>query len=269
MKKIHNIDLSEISLYGGKGASLGELTKVSGVKVPAGFVLSTAINKDNLHQHQEQILRMLAELNVEYVAVRSSATKEDSQAHSFAGQFDTFLNVTREKLLAYILKCYESLNSEKIINYCQSRDVDSGEIDLAIVVQSMINGEVSGIAFSANPVTKNRQEIVIEAGLGLGEYIVSGVITPDKYVFCRKSKSLKIMDINYQEHMLMCVDGKNIHTEVSLEKRNKRKLTDDEIDMLVEIILNIEKHYKKPMDIEWVIKNKNIYITQARPITTL
>ncbi len=271
IKFLRSISRSEVALFGGKGSSLGELKGIKNVNVPEGFVLSTEIDLKNLEEFSNEILNNFDKLKIKTVAVRSSATKEDAFDTSFAGQFDTFLNVTRDKLIEKISECYNSLNSERIINYCKGKHVNPEEIKIAVVVQKMIQSEISGIAFSNNPINKNANEIMVEAGFGLGEYMVSGIITPDKYIFDKKSKKIIDKKINYQEFKLCFNEDRleNERLEVSLEKRNAQKLPTKYFLSLLENILDIEAHYGRPMDIEWAIEGGIIYITQARPITTL
>lgn len=262
------ISYKDIKLFGGKGASLGELASIE-IKVPEAFVLSTKISAQNINFFKKSILKSFDKLKTQFVAVRSSATKEDTINSSFAGQFDTFLNVDKKHLLLKILQCYKSLESDRIINYCKSKKINPKSIKIAVVVQKMVQSEISGIAFSVNPVNNNLEEIMIEAGFGLGEYIVSGIITPDKYILNKKTGKVKERKINYQEFKLAYFGGQNKKLEVPLEKRNAVKLTDKYIDELLKSIKKIEKKYKKPVDIEWAIEDSEVYITQARPITTL
>lgn len=265
---LNTISLDDTPLCGGKGSSLGELTRM-GVAVPKGFVITTEISPANLRAHEKGICVAFDALKATHVAVRSSATKEDSHDSSFAGQFDTFLNVDRRHLIAKIKACYASLHSDRITSYCKSQKIPLDSIKVAIVVQKMVQSEVAGVGFSANPVNDRRDEIMVEAGFGLGEYVVSGIITPDKLIFDEKSSKLKEIKINYQEHALVLTGGANVKTQVPLVKRNAQKLPLVQATSLVATLKNIEKHYKKPVDIEWAIENGKVYIMQARPITTL
>jgi len=265
---LDSITYKDIELFGGKGASLGELVHMN-VNVPNAFVIGANINQGNIKEFKRDILINFDKLKTKYVAVRSSATKEDSVASSFAGQFDTFLNVGKKNLIEKILECYNFLSSDRVISYCKSKKINPKKIKIAVVVQKMIQSEISGIAFSINPINNNLNEIMIEAGFGLGEYVVSGIITPDKYLFNKKTGKLLERKINYQEYMLSNFNGLNKKIELPLVKRNAPKLVSKYFTRLVKNINKIEKHYKKPVDIEWAIENNILYITQARPITTL
>jgi len=245
-KQFSEIRKEDILIAGGKGASLGEMFN-SGIPVPDGFVLTTEIYGKNLFDFQKEILARFDSLGAKFVAVRSSATVEDSPQNSFAGQFETYLNVTRENLLENIKKCWNSINSEKINKYLQGKGIDKDKIKIAVVVQKMVNSEKSGIAFSVHPVTQDRNQIIIEAGFGLGEAIVSGQITPDSYVV-EKNKFI-ILDKN--------IAGK------------QQILSDNEILELSKLVVKIENHFNFPVDIEWAIKGGMIDILQSRPVTTL
>lgn len=244
----------DVALVGGKGASLGELMSI-GVKVPPGFVLTTEFDQKKLDEGKEQILKAFDELGLDHVAVRSSATAEDGLDNSFAGQFDTFLGVDRDNLIEKIKECFKSLNSPRIKAYCESKSMDPNEIKMAVVVQEMLDSEVSGVCFTANPVTRDTNQIMIEAGIGLGEAVVSGTITPDNYLVDKKT--LEIIDKTISNQKDMGDIGK------------KQKLSDDLIQELSKQSISIEKHYQKPMDLEWAVEKNNLYILQARPITTL
>jgi len=266
---LNKISPNDIARFGGKAASLGALSNIKGILVPSGFAIGVEATALNLRKFEKDITDRFHSLKTRHVAVRSSATAEDAAEASFAGQFDTFLNVTKGNLIKYIRKCYGSINSDKVRNYIRSKEMSRGSINIAIVVQKMIQSEISGVAFSVNPVSGNKNEIIVEAAYGLGEYIVSGVVTPDKYIFNKKSLELKDRKINYQKHRLALGTNENKKEEVPLVYRNAQKLKKRYFSPLLKNIIEIERRYKTPMDIEWAIADKRIYITQARPITTL
>jgi len=205
-----------------------------------------------------------------YVAVRSSATAEDLPGASFAGQQETFLNVNSTKnLVEHVRKCWASLFTSRAIYYRKKQGFNIDKVAIAVVVQKMVNSEISGIVFTANPITNNLDEIVLEAGYGLGEAIVSGSVTPDTYIYNKKEKNLteKTIAIQTWKYTKNTLGNKKENVKIDLQK--KQKLDDTNILKLAKICVNIEDHYQKPMDIEWALENNELFIVQARPITTL
>lgn len=219
---------------------------------------------------QKEILSEFKKLKSKYVAVRSSATAEDSSAASWAGELETYLDTTEKKLVENVKKCWSSLFTSRAIFYRQEKGLLKTKVSVAVVVQQMVESEISGIAFTVHPVTKDKNQMIIEAGWGLGEVIVSGQVTPDSYVIDKRDYSL--IDINVSDQDMMIVrDVKGGVKKVSppKTKQEKQKLSENKIIELAKICVNIEKHYKKPQDIEWALTKGKFYITQSRPITTL
>ena len=202
------------------------------------------------------------------VAVRSSATAEDLPTASFAGQQDTYLNVKGEAyLLKKVKECYASLFTPRAIYYRNEQKFDHSKVGLAVVVQKMIESEKSGAAFSIDPVTNDKNRIVIEAIFGLGEYIVQGKVTPDHYEVDKRSLVITKKEISKQD--VKFVKSNIANKEVKLGKAGSLiKLTDQEIIKVALLVRDIEKHYCFPQDIEWAVQNNRVYITQSRPITT-
>lgn len=236
IQSLNEISREDDNLVGGKAASLGELTKAN-FPVPAGFVITVEgmgkINKD-------EILQAFNALNAKRVAVRSSAVAEDSLQASWAGQLETYLNVSREDLIAKIKDCWNSIKSERAQSYAARQNLSEEQLLVAVVVQKMVDSKVSGVMFTANPVTNNRKEIVIESVEGLGEALVQGLVTPDNFVVDKKSLEIKQGD------------------------------SQDETAELAKMGKAIENHFGSPQDIEWAIdKEGKIWILQSRPITTL
>lgn len=264
IKNISNIRLKDVGLYGGKGASLGELVKM-GINVPNAFVIP--VNLLDLNKFKKEIFSAFKKLCSQYAAVRSSANVEDSSLYSFAGQFETYLFVDKENLLDKIFLSRKFLSSDKIQAYCKTRNISRERIKLAVVVQKMIRSDYAGICFTMNPVTQNSNEIIIEACYGIGEALVSGKITPDYYSI--KHGKIK-KKVNKQAFKLVYDPKKQTtqYIKVPKELQNTQKLKDNHIKKIVEIAKKIENHYGKPMDIEWAIEGDRIYILQARPITT-
>ncbi|MFA6513245.1 MAG: phosphoenolpyruvate synthase [Patescibacteria group bacterium] len=202
------------------------------------------------------------------VAVRSSATAEDLPTASFAGQQDTYLNVKGEAyLLKKVKECYASLFTQRAIYYRNEQKFDHSKVGLAVVVQRMIESEKSGVAFSIDPVTNDKNKIVIEAIFGLGEYIVQGRVTPDHYEVDKRSLVITKKEVSKQD--VKFVKSNIDNKEVKLGKEGSQiKLSDQEILKVAMLVRDIEKHYYFPQDIEWSIKNNRVYIIQSRPITT-
>lgn len=324
-KNFKQLSKKDVSIAGGKGASLGEMTR-AGMPVPPGFVVLAgaferfleetdiaadieAILKKVNHKDvnsvdkasaeirriildekipkdiQDEIMGSLTLLSSphptlsrkgrgghtnKFFAVRSSATAEDSKTASWAGELETYLNVTEKNILTNVKKCWSSLFTPRAIFYRFEKKLHKNKVSVAVVVQQMVQSEISGISFTVHPVTKDYNQMVLEAGLGLGEAIVGGMITPDTYIVHKNDFS--ILDINVSEQSFAIVktaSGKNTNKKLSKAIGGKQKLTGKQIVELAKICKNIEKHYKHPQDIEWAYQKGKFYITQSRPITTL
>ena len=205
-----------------------------------------------------------------YVAVRSSATAEDLPEASFAGQQATFLNVRgHDMVVRAVQECWASLFEPRAIYYRQERGYDHLKVGLAAVVQEMVQSESSGVMFTVEPTTNNQSLIAIEAGFGLGEAVVSGSITPDRYIVRKDTLAIVEKNIAKQDWMIVKVDGRNERVDVPPERRSEQKISDDHILELAKLGKSIEAHYGFPQDIEWAIAGNRVYIVQSRPITTL
>ena len=203
-----------------------------------------------------------------YVAVRSSATAEDLPDASFAGQQETYLNVKGEdNVVEMVKKCWGSLYTPRAIYYRIQKGFRHEDVSIAVVVQKMVNSEKSGVMFTSHPVS-GEKIAVIEAVFGLGEAIVSGIVTPDTYVYDRIERKLKEIIIGEKRLMIVRQNDKTVEVELG-DKAKERVLSDEEIERLVNIGEIIEEHYGKPQDVEWAIEKDKIYIVQSRPITTI
>lgn len=207
----------------------------------------------------------------ERVAVRSSATAEDLPEASFAGQQETYLNIRGEKnLIDTIKKCFASLWSDRAIAYRKETGFDKKKISLAVVVQKMIESDVSGVLFTVNPTNQNKKEMMINASYGLGEAVVSGMVTPDTVIWDRRRNEISNKILGSKEISIIYEEsGGTIQIDNDEEKRKSFAISTREIQDLTKLAEKIEKHYAYPQDIEWAIKNNKIYILQARAITTL
>ena len=310
IKQFQQISKNDTSEAGGKGASLGEMTQADIPVPPGYVVLAPAFERflhetdltqeldailhtvkhDEIHtvEHASEKIRALItsakipddisaeirdyfkQLGAQYVAVRSSATAEDSAVAAWAGQLDTFLNTTENNLIENVQKCWASLFTPRAIFYRFEKGMHGQKISVAVVVQKMIESESSGVAFSVHPVTEDENQLIIEAGFGLGEAIVSGKITPDSYVVEKSPR--RIIDKNIalkNRAFYRAPAGGNEWRNVSKSLASSQVLTDEQILDLADLVVRIERHYEFPCDIEWAMEKGKFYITQSRPITTL
>ena len=264
---------------GGKAANLGELLRM-GIEVPPGFV----VDADEFDKHfngectsiknildlmrlsglLEQVSKAYDKMGAGKVAVRSSAVGEDGSILSFAGQHDTYLSIEgRENVIAAMLKCWASINNTRASEYRKSNGVKKAS--MAVVVQRMVDSEVSGVMFTVDPTqVVDGSMMVVEAVWGLGETIVSGTITPDRYMI-HKSGKLTEMRIVAQDWALR--DGAQVPIDTELQV--SPKLTKAQILQLADMGMKLELEYGWPQDIEWALAGGQIYIVQSRPITTL
>ena len=309
------LNKKDAHLTGGKGASLGEMTQAGIPVPPGFVVLADSfeqfIRETDLVQeidtilhkvdHRQihtvesaseqiralilnaempkdigtEIMKHFNQLKCKYVAVRSSATAEDGKDHAWAGQLESYLNTTEDQVLTKVKLCWSSLFTPRAIFYRFEKGLHSTKISVAVVVQKMVESEVSGIAFSVHPVTEDYNQLIIEAGFGLGEAIVSGSVTPDSYVVEKELRNILDINISTQDRALYRSEhasvehGNNEWINIPEPKASSQVLTKAQILELSEIILKIEKHYGFPCDIEWAYEKGKFYIVQSRPITTL
>jgi rifampicin phosphotransferase len=272
----------DIAVAGGKGANLGELTR-AGLPVPPGFVLTTAAYRAVAGERRDgftfrpvpedmarEITEAWAALGGEPVAVRSSATAEDLEEASFAGQQDTYLNVRgAEALLAAVQQCWASLWTERAVAYRAAHGVDPAEVALAVVVQKMVEAEAAGVMFTANPTNGRRDELVLSAAWGLGESVVGGSVTTDDLVV--EKASLRVASRTTADKAVMTVYAQERTEEVPVpvERRRAPVLDDKAAAVLAELGVRVEQHYGSPQDIEWARADGEFFLVQSRPITAL
>jgi len=322
LRNFQNLNKNDTDLAGGKGASLGEMLQAGIPVPPGFVILAETFEKfleetdlnvevdavlhtvDHNAMHTveaasekiqtlirnaqmptdiaQEIEKFFMQLDAEFVAVRSSATAEDGAENAWAGQLDSYLNTTKENLLEKVQHCWASLFTPRAIFYRFEKNLHKQKISVAVVVQKMVASEISGIAFSVHPVTEDYNQLIIEAGFGLGESIVSGQITPDSYVVSKSKiqnnksqtnlKQLEILDINIATQtrgLYRAKNGGNEWQEITESQASSQVLTQEQILELSELIIHIEKHYGFPCDIEWAFEDGKFYIVQSRPITTL
>jgi pyruvate,water dikinase len=306
-----NIDRTKSMLAGGKGANLGELSKVRGISVPAGFCITTSAykkitgNHRELHRLMNELMHCgaaerekisgisatvrtiiestpipedIAEEIAEHLAkfdkkdafaVRSSATAEDLPTASFAGQQDTYLNITgKDAILQHISKCWASLFTDRAVTYRIQNRFSHHDVYLSVIIQQMVFPQVSGILFTADPVTSDRKLLSIDAGFGLGEALVSGLVSADNY----KVREEKIAGKKIATKKLAVYGLKEGGTETRQlppGQQTAQTLTDPQILQLARTGRKIEAHFGQPQDIEWCLAGDTFHIVQSRPITTL
>lgn len=204
------------------------------------------------------------------VAVRSSATAEDLPGASFAGQQATLLNIRGEaNLLEAVKECWASLFTSRSIFYRTQNKIPHEKVKIAVMVQKMIQSEVSGVMFTVNPVTNEKEQIIIEAVWGLGELIVQGSVVPDSYIVQKETHDILAKEISDQSIALVKVGPDNKEVEVPEKKRALQKISDREVISLAKLGEQLQKHYYFPQDVEWAKEGGKLYIVQTRPITTL
>lgn len=300
VRRLDQLNMGSISIAGGKASSLGELItngyKVPKGYVILAQGFTYFIKKNNLKGKisqlekniditqlstidetskkickiildavfpEELICEILSEhkkLGAKIVAVRSSAICEDSKTTAWAGLFKSYLNTKQDELILNIKKCWASLYSKEVISYKHRNNLQYENSSIAVIIQEMINGDVSGTGFSVHPVSCNHNHILIESALGMGEAIVSGEIIPHSYVIDKYRK--RIISKNIQDYNLKSEFKERIFS-------NKDILTHTEINKLVNVLIKLENHFNYPVDIEWTKKGNRTYLLQCRPITTL
>ncbi|OGG86801.1 hypothetical protein A3B87_01660 [Candidatus Kuenenbacteria bacterium RIFCSPHIGHO2_02_FULL_39_13] len=218
---------------------------------------------------KKEIVAEFKKLKAPLVAVRSSATAEDSKTASWAGELETYLNTDEKDLIENVKKCWSSLFTPRAIFYRHEKKLLKAKVSVAVVIQKMVQSDVSGICFTVHPVTQDKNQMIIEAGFGLGEAIVSGQITPDSYVIDKRDWSIIDINIAKQAQQIIKIDRITAMTKIKKADQEKQKLSGKKIIELAKLCGQIEKHYGFPCDIEWAMEKGKIYITQSRPITTL
>ncbi|MGW2864800.1 rifamycin-inactivating phosphotransferase [Streptomyces sp. NPDC001205] len=308
---LRDVDESQAAVVGGKGAHLGALSRIEGIRVPDGFCVTTDAFRrvmaqapsveDRLEElartnpdDQETVRTLSAEIRriIEDIAlpddlvaaitgalarlgegaacaVRSSATAEDLPTASFAGQQDTYLNVMGPtEILRHISRCWASLFTERAVTYRRRNGIDHRTVHMAVVVQRMVFPDAAGILFTADPVTGNRTVATVDAGFGLGEALVSGLVNPDSFKVRDGEVVARTISAKRRAVHALPTGGTR---EVAIEpgQQEHPALTDEQALRLVRLGRRIEAHFGRPQDIEWCLVDDDFRIVQSRPITTL
>ena len=308
---LQEIDKTQVAVVGGKGAHLGELSHIEGMRVPPGFCVTTNAFRrimaeapsigdllDRLSRLNPGDRNAIGTLSAEIrrtfeaiaipddvatavtlalarlgehaaYAVRSSATAEDLPTASFAGQHDTYLNIVGPTaILRHVGRCWASLFTEQAVTYRLRNGFDHRKVHMAVVVQQMVFPHAAGILFTADPVTSNRKVTSVEAGFGLGEALVSGLVNADVYKVrdgevVAKAVATKRLAIHASPA------GGTQEQAIGPERQEQPALTDAQVMRLAELGRQIEAHFGRPQDIEWCLVDDGFQIVQSRPITTL
>jgi len=263
------INYADKNISGGKGASLQKLTEFN-FNVPP-FEIVTSIDfkywENNKELSEEAITRIENFSNLsksKSFAVRSSATAEDGANNSYAGVLETFLYTEASDIIDKIIKCFNSFYSDRILQYEQMRDSGKQRGSMAVVVQEMIESDISGVAFSRSPDIDDSL-VYIEAGIGLGEGVVSGLVDVDRFYVNRFQEIIK-KDISNKQSKIAYCPKESIVKEFKIDEK-EQSLSSSELNELTKVILDIEKHYGFACDVEWSFHNGILYILQVRPIT--
>ncbi|MZF84731.1 rifamycin-inactivating phosphotransferase [Streptomyces sp. SID5643] len=308
---LQEVDETQIAVVGGKGAHLGALSRITGIRVPGGFCVTTEAfrrivtrepsveelldqlsrsdpdDREAIRTLSERMRRAIEAIAVPAglaaaitgalarhgeqaaYAVRSSATAEDLPTASFAGQQDTYLNVIGPTaVLRHISRCWASLFTERAVTYRRRNGIDHRTVHMAVVVQRMVLPHAAGVLFTADPVTGNRKVATVDAGFGLGEALVSGLVNPD--VFAVRDGEIVTRTIAAKQRAVHALpDGGTQERAVDSQRQEQPALTDAQVVRLVHLGRRIEAHFGRPQDIEWCLDDDGFQIVQSRPITTL
>jgi pyruvate,water dikinase len=308
---LQEVDQTRVAVVGGKGAHLGGLSRIEGVRVPGGFCVTTDAfrrimaevpsidglidelsrvnpdDRDAIRTLSARIRRTIEEITVPddlaaavtralarlgegaAYAVRSSATAEDLPTASFAGQQDTYLNIVGPtEILRHISRCWASLFTERAVTYRRHNGIDHRTVHMAVVVQRMVFPHAAGILFTADPVTGNRKVSTVDAGFGLGEALVSGLVNPD--VFTVRDDEIVARTIGVKQRAVQALPaGGTREVAIDAGRQEQPSLTDEQVLRLVRLGRRIEAHFGRPQDIEWCLADDGFRIVQSRPITTL
>lgn len=261
--RLDRLDTADLKKVGGKASNLGKLM-ACGENVPEGYVIWL----DSGEIDESLLLKYYDDMNCERAAVRSSAIYEDGEKAAWAGQLETLLNVSRSGLVDAVSTCRNSIFTDRAKSYAKSHGVKAELRHVAVVVQKMIDCDVSGVAFSKNPISGNKLELMIEAGYGLGEAIVSGIITPDNYILDSETGNILNSSIFTQDEMLVSGEFGSEWIKVSEHDKSKPKVSKQMLEELCFSVRRIKDYFGFEVDVEWGFCDGELYIMQCRPITT-
>lgn len=204
------------------------------------------------------------------VAVRSSALDEDGHSSSFAGQYDTYLNIVgAENICDAILRCWASADGDRMQSYRQEQNLNATSSEIAVLVQQLVQAETSGVVFSANPVNGNRNELMINASWGLGESVVSGTVTPDTLIIRKGDFHVVDSFLGPKSRMTVLSDDGTEEVDVPKPQQKMMCLKDEQVREVAELAVNLEDRMGWPVDLEFAYRGDDLFLLQCRPITTI
>ncbi len=271
----------DIALVGGKVANLSRLA--TAYRVPPGLCLTTAAHEQWIASNEQwptELFDKLADaykematrsaLDQPQVAVRSSAVDEDGGDASFAGQYETYLNIVGvEAIVDAVSRCWQATCSPQVLEYRRQNNLPTDDIRIAVLVQQMVPADIAGVAFSANPVNSNRDEVVINSSWGLGESIVGGTVSPDSFIVDKNELQIKERQIAAKKRMTISHSKGTREVDVPRFMRAQPTLDDNKTLEITRLTIALENEMGWPVDIEYAYHGEDLYLLQCRPITTL
>jgi pyruvate,water dikinase len=271
IRYLRELSLVDIQQVGGKAAGLGEISR-AGCDVPPGFVVPREYHEQWLRgkldrSFEGDVRDYCARVGARYYAVRSSGIVEDGTSASWAGQFDTYLGIEQEMVPARIYDCWRSPGSAHATAYAEGHGALETRWDMAVIVQTMIASDVSGVLFTVDPVTRDRGVCSLEAVAGLGELLVQGRVTPQSYVIDKTTGGI-VEERVHRQRKAMQLTETGVR-QIELPPDYVIPLPAEAIASVVAIGLRLEQHFGRPQDIEWTYAQGSLFVIQSRPITTL
>jgi pyruvate, water dikinase len=266
----------DAALVGGKAANVSRLARMYH-RVPDGFSLPVTV-MDEAHplDLRDEIICAISDLMACHrlpdfiAAVRSSAVDEDGATASFAGQHETYLNIVgADAIIEAITRCWESARSDHAVHYRLQQGLSAERPQIAVLVQQLVAADVAAVVFSANPITGNRDEVMINASWGLGESIVGGTVTPDTFIVRKSDFAVVQRIIADKQCMTVPVPGGTHEVETPRFLRNTSSLNDEQVIEMAKLAMTLEVTMEHPVDVECAYAGDKLYLLQCRPITTL
>lgn len=279
-------DCHIVAKTGGKAANLSRLA--ADYRVPPGFCIVPEVHDRIMNgatgSGSTEVPSLLHDLVAEAyeqlgvrcggpgtsVAVRSSAVDEDGQSSSFAGQYDTYLNIVGAKEISdAVMRCWSSADGERMQSYRQEHNLDGSSSGIAVLVQQLVPADAAGVVFSANPITGSRDELMINASWGLGESVVSGTVTPDTHVVNKGNFGLIDTFVGPKSRMTVMSDNGTEEVDAPADWRDLLCLSNDQIREVAELAVSLEGRMGWPVDLEFAYQGESLFLLQCRPITTI